>query len=675
MAQGFLTQPASSGSGSSNTTEAGGADQSRGGRLRAILAGAFIACYFLFFTWRGLLVYYTGDDMMNLYMYLSKPVSALVKANIFFWTPYYRPFGGVVYRVVYGIFGFNPYPIYVVFFAALLVNLLLAYLVLSRIGGSREIGAIATLLWAFHGKLDYLYYNAGSLYDAFCFLFYFLTLLIYLRARLQGRLLNVWETVGFLVCFICALNSKEMAPTLPVMLLIYELLWHPPNFRSLRALVRWTFREGRMALVGALCVLIYLPAKLRPEGLTSSPAYVPHYTWQQYLTDTGYYLADLLYRNHPSVPFGVNPLTPLGVGCVFAVLAGVALWMRSRPVWFGLLFFIIGLLPVSFVDTRLGFVLYLPLAGLALYAAVCVVRIKDKLRALIPRLGAVSPTSASVGLFIVMAVIMSTISHKEWPKAPNPRYSPFKLTAAEFPRLYPSLPRGTKLLFVREPFGNWDLLFLLRILYRDNDLFITTLDGPPPQRIPLAGLGHYDHIFNFEDGHYVELDNTDAARSVLQDLRKVAVPKVVLGEAFTIGKPGAAQYLVKGVQVGPPDQTGYWTLDQPEFRFRVASAQHHWFMERFFRPLNCLQRDGPLRVDFYVNDHLMDQAVFPKDGDTLYQHDVPAKWIKTDGFTTVRMEIHNPYVAPGDGAKLGVVLLSASFNPPAPAALVLNDGH
>ena len=33
--------------------------------------------------------------MMNLYGYWSKPVSALVKANIFFWTPYYRPFGGI----------------------------------------------------------------------------------------------------------------------------------------------------------------------------------------------------------------------------------------------------------------------------------------------------------------------------------------------------------------------------------------------------------------------------------------------------------------------------------------------------------------------------------------------------------------------------------------------------
>jgi hypothetical protein len=671
MAQGSLTQP------SANVTsgQAAGRSMLRAGRLRATLAGLFIACYFLFFTWRGLLVYYTGDDMMNLYGYLSKPVSALIKANIFFWTPYYRPFGGIVYRSVYGVFGFNPHPLYAVFFAAMLVNLLLAYLVLSRIAGSREAGAIATLLCCFHGKIDYLYYNAGSMYDVFCFLFYFLALLIYLRARLQSRLLGLWETLGFLACFICALNSKEMAATLPVMVLIYELLFHPPDFRSFRALCRWTIREGRMAFAGALCVLIYIPAKLGPEGLTSSPAYVPHYTWSQYLADTGVYLADLLYRNNSSGVLGVTPLTPLKVGCMFALLAAVALWMRSRPMWFGLLFFIIGLLPVSFVEVRLGFVLYLPLAGLALYAAVCLVRIKDKLRVLIPSFDAVSPASAAVGLFIAMAVIMAVINVKHWPRAEDPRYSPYKLTSIELLRLYPHMPHDAKLLFVRTPLDNWDFVFLVRILYRDNDLYMTMLNGPKEQRIPLEQLGHYDHIFTFEDGHYVELDNADAYRSVLQNLPKVAHPSQELGEAVTIGRPGALQYLVKGMQIGPPDQSGYWTLDRPELRFRLSTTSHHWFMERFWLPRESLKQNGPLRVDFYVNGHLLDQAVFTKDGNVLYQHDVPANWLKTDGFTTVGMYVHNPYIAPADGAKLGVVLLAASFNPPLPNPAVLSAGH
>ena len=343
MAQGSLTQPVS------KTIQG---TSSHGGSVLRILAGLFIGCFFLFFTWRGVLLYYTGDDLMNLYGYWSKPVGSLVKANFFFWTPYYRPFGGVIYRTIFGLFGFNPSPLYIVYFAAMLLNLWVAYLVFKRIGGSREIGAIATLLWAFHGKLDYLYYNAGSMYDVFCFLFYFLALLIYLKSREQGRFLGVWGTLGFLACFVCSLNSKEMAATLPVIVLVFELLFHPPDFRKVRTLIPWCLREGRMALLSALMVLIYLPGKLGANSLATYAEYIPVYSWARWLQDTGDYLGDLFYRNNPAVPLGVTPLSAVALACFYGVLVAVAVWLKSRRLWFGLLFFVITLLPVSSLAWR-----------------------------------------------------------------------------------------------------------------------------------------------------------------------------------------------------------------------------------------------------------------------------------------------------------------------------------
>jgi hypothetical protein len=636
--------------------------------LLPILGGLFIACFFLFFTWRGLLLYYTGDDLMNLYGYWSKPLSDLVQSNIFFWTPYYRPFGGIVYRTLFAVFGFNPHPVYVVFYAAMLLNLWLAYLMLSRIGGSKEVGAIATLLWAFHGKLDYLYYNAGSMYDVFCFLFFSLALSIYLKTRLQGRFPGVWGTLGFLACLVCSLNSKEMGATLPVIVLLYELIFHTPDFRSLRALIRWSFREGRMALLGALCVLIYIPAKLGAGGLAQDIAYVPSYTWARWMEDTGNYLGDLFYQNNSSLPLGVTPLSPLGVAVFFGVLIAIALWMRSRVLWFGLLFFTITLLPVSFIPARVGFVLYLPLAGLALYAAVCLVRFKEGLWRLISQAfdqssTAASPISASIALFLATVLVIGTIDFRNWPPAPDPQHSPYKNTIAEFSRLYPSLPHGSKLLFAHSALDyNWDMVFLLRLYYRDTDIFITEINGPEGQRIPLNRLPHYDHIFDYVDGRYLELDNADASLSVQLHLLKVANPDYTFGEAMTIGKPGASQYVVKGVLVGDPKSDGFWTLDEPELQFRLSSVQHHVFRERFYLPMDTLRQTGPLLVDYYVNGHLLDQARFAKEGEVTYQHQVPAEWLKADSLTTVRMRVRNPYIAPRDGARLGVLLRSAAFS-------------
>jgi len=636
----------------------------RSGPLRSVLAAVIIVGLFLFFTWRGLLVYYTGDDLMNLYGYWSKPLSSLVKANIFFWTPYYRPFGGVVYRTIFALFGFDPYPLYVVYFAAMLLNLWVAYLVFRRIGGSGEVGVIATLLFAFHGKLDYLYYNAGSMYDVFCFLFFFLALLIYLRARMQGRFLGLGGTLGFVACFVCSLNSKEMAAALPVIVLVYELIFHTPDFRSVRALLRWIVREGRMALLGAVIVLIYLPGKLGQGGLAQDTAYIPSYTWARWLEDTETYIGYLLYRNNPFVPLGVTPLTLLALAAFYAVLIGIALWMRSRVVWFGLLYFVIALLPVSFIPARLGFVLYLPLAGLALYAAVCLVRLRDALRSRIPHLGALSPQIVSSAFFVAIAVIIGSIDYQYWTRAPDPQYSPYKSTIAEFSERYPSFPKGAKLLFIHSPMdAGWDMVFLLRLYYRDADLFITQMNGPPEQRIALNRMPHYDRIFDFSEGHYLELDNADPAQTVQLHLVKAANPADAFGETMTIGRPGASQYVVKGVLVGDPKADGYWTLDESELRFKLSSTGHHVFRERFYLPMETLKKTGPLRVDFYVNGQFLDRVQFAKDGDVIYQHDVPADWLKTDSLTIVRMHVDNPYIAPRDGARLGVLLRTATFGP------------
>ena len=45
----------------------------------------------------------------------------------------------------------------------------------------------------------------------------------------------------------------------------------------------------------------------------------------------------------------------------------------------------------------------------------------------------------------------------------------------------------------------------------------------------------------------------------------------------------------------------------------------------------------------------------------IYQHDVPADWLKPGTLTTVEMRVHNPYIAPRDHARLGVLLRSAFF--------------
>jgi hypothetical protein len=623
--------------------------------MRRVFTGLFIAAFFLAFTWRGMLVYFTGDDMMNLYGYCSRPVAELIKANILFWTPYYRPFGGAIYRTFFALFGFNPLPLYLLYYATFLLNLYVAYVVLKRISGSAETGALATLILSVHGNFSYLYYNAGALYDVYCFLFFFLALFIYIRVRERGEYLARWNLVAFIASFIGCLNSKEMGATLPAILVIYELLFHTPRWRRLSDFGRWLMREGRGAWVAGVCLIGYIPVKTSPQGLASSPSYVSHFNWTTFLQDTEAYLGYLTYWN--------QPFTSGAVIVFYGLLAVVALMLRSRLMWFGLLFFQITLLPVSFVAARDGFVLYLPIAGLALYAAGLLVWVKDKLLNIGPGFLRASGSLAAVLLFLATAAALGAVHLKHWHTPLPSKDSPYRITAEGLSRLYPTLPHGASLLFVQSLLDGqfYDLFFLLRLLYRDNDLFITQLNGPAPQRISLENLGHYDHIFTYEGNRYVELDNTDTRRSVRLRLVKGDQPGAGIGESMTVSSVDGYKYFVDDVIMCQPKSDACWTLDAPELKFWLSSNRARVLTVNFKLSGETLKQTGPLVIDYFVNDHFLERVRYADEGDHSYRHAVPPDWLRTDDYTIFKMQVRNPYVSPADGAKLGVLLVSAGF--------------
>jgi hypothetical protein len=623
--------------------------------LRRIVAGLFIAAFFLAFTWRALVMYFSGDDVMNLYGYWSRPAADLVKANILFWTPYYRPFGGVIYRTLFAVCGFNPRPLYILYYASFLLNLYLAYVLLKRISGSAETSALATLIWSVHANFAYLYYNAGSLYDVYCFLFFFVALIIYIRVRQRGEYLSGWNLVAFIASFICCLNSKEMGATLPPILILYELLFHTPHWRRLGDAGKWLIHEGRGAVLVGICLIGYIPAKTSTQGLARSPAYVSHFTWGTYLHDTEVYLGYLTYSSHP--------FTATRVIVFYGLLAALALLLRSRLMWFGLLFFQTTLLPVSFVSAREGFVLYLPNAGLALYVAVLLVWIKDKLLSLSPRFPRLSGSLAMTLLFVVTAVGLGVIHYKHWQPAPPSSDAPIKIAKEQLLGMYPKLNQGSSLLIVQSPLdgGVWDLFFTLRLIYLDKDLFVTQLNGPPAQQVPFDRLGHYDHIFTYEADRYVELDNADTRRSIRLRLVKADKPDARIGENMTVSSADAYKYFVDGVIMCPPKSVNCWTLDAPQLKFWLSSNKDRFLTAQFNIAKDTLQQTGPLVIDYFINEHLLERVRYSEDGDHTYHHTVPADWLRTDDYTIVKIQIRNPYIAPADGAKLGVLLGSAGF--------------
>jgi hypothetical protein len=611
-----------------------------------IAVAVFLAAFFLAFTWRGIFVYFSGDDVTNLYRSWSRPVGELVKANLFFWSPYYRPWGGVVYRSFFAIFGLAPRPLAAFYYAVLLLDLWLAYAVFRRLASSSEVATLATLIFCVHGCLGYLYYNLGVLYDVFCFTFFFAALWVYLSIRDRGGVPGWWGLAGILGLFICSLNSKEMAAAFPAILLVYEALFHRPASWGPAALARWFANEGRTALLSSALLIPYIPGKLAPEGLTSSPAYVPHVSWNAWLESTEQYLADLAYAAHP--------FTALELLITFALLTAMAWWRRSAVLWFGLLFFVITLLPVSFVSVRLGFVLYMPLAGLALYTAALLVGIKNQARL---------PAFAGTLLFLLIAAALAVTHARHWKTPHGP--SPVEITVKQFYSRLPDIHSGIKLMFVKDAFGGtWELLYTLSLLYKEKEIEIAQLDGRSAREAAGVLNAKYDHIFAYERGTYREMDHADTRRSLrLNLLLDERTGQPAGGDMLVVGHPDQDPFFVADVLTGDPRADAYWTGPAPELKFALKSRVNYAFTVRFYLPGQTFEKTGPLTIRYFINDRLLDRVHYDSPEEHTYRRPVPQEWLSRNDFTLVKMEVENPYVAPGDGARLGFLLKSAGFEP------------
>ena len=101
-----------------------------------LTAGALLlAVYFFRLTRASLQVYFTPDDLMNLYRSWIFSVGSLVKANLLFFlsSDFIRPMGSLWYRVIVDFAGFHPYWFHASNLVILAANIWLTYTVAGTI--------------------------------------------------------------------------------------------------------------------------------------------------------------------------------------------------------------------------------------------------------------------------------------------------------------------------------------------------------------------------------------------------------------------------------------------------------------------------------------------------------------------------------------------------------------
>ncbi|HLN01260.1 MAG TPA: hypothetical protein VK335_18370 [Bryobacteraceae bacterium] len=404
-----------------------------------------------------------------LHGYGRVPLGIILTQALTVFTPEYRPVGGLYYRTLFALFGFNPVPFRVATFVLLGLNLVLAARWCRELTDSRFTAAATTVLFSFHPAMVALYYADGTSYDVLCLFFILLTLGQYVRIRHAHRFLPRHNLLIVMAFYGAALGSKEMAITLPGVLILYECVYHP-HVRN------WRQRLGPIVLLTLMTVLCMIWKTMVPNAMTSNinQGYAPHwqpaYIAHQYLR----YYQLLLHNDYLTA-------TVLGASLLLALV--LALAVRNRAMLFGYLFANLTLFPVCVIPGRLGFVWYMPVLGWALYGGSATALFSSRLTFLLmlrvrgerpcPRITTTAQMAVLGSLVVVLYMLQARMAADlSLSFIPEQRALRTLLSAAR--SASPTLPLGSRILLQSDwaEEDPWIPLFLLRLAYRDPSIWV-----------------------------------------------------------------------------------------------------------------------------------------------------------------------------------------------------------
>jgi hypothetical protein len=466
-------------------------------RLHHLLLGTLLAGYFFYLNWNSLSVHFALDDLSNIRYYYNTSSLQLILSQFTPWRGDYRPMGGLFYLPIFHFAELNPVPYQAILLLLMLGNVYLVQRFADLLGAGEIAAYLAALLCCYHAGLANLYYNAAFVYDVLCGFFYLAAFTYYLRIRSRGRLLSTGQTIVFLLLFLCALNSKEMAVTLPVMIVIYELLYHPPRIRNWAKVRAWIGGPGRLVLVAGLLDTVDVYGKVAgPDAMANAYGYRPVFTLSRLYDFQKNLLQDLFLAWHWVPSWSVILAT-------WALLAVLAWWLPGRrPLRFLFWFLVFVPLPIEFLPGKRGACFCLLMVGAGIFASAVLVDVSWAAARILSKMAQLpAPYGKAISAAIVLAAVVFWVQEQ--------RHYQRDIARDQMPQLgwetwdliqqFPKFPRprpGSRVAFLQAPLSGNDMWGLALLWFHDKsvDVHVWTQGELSPQQ-----LASKDHVYTFEN--------------------------------------------------------------------------------------------------------------------------------------------------------------------------------
>jgi len=302
----------------------------------------------------------------------------------------YRPVATLWYFLIYALFGLNPVAFHLSSLLLHIFNVIAVYVLVQLLLNDKKFSLIAALVFACHPVLTEAVNCISYNEDLLATFFYLLAIVLYIKVTAKENSLPRPIYFLALIFFLMALLSKEMAVTLPGIILLYDCTLRPTDgtggfIKQVAGIIdRQKFYYTGFILIAAFYLALRFKFLVNPHGS------LPHSGAG--LIERILFLPDLLfdYIRLVWVPLDLNaeysfayPQRFLELSNLSALIVILAItigsffiYRRSKGIFFGIWWFFITLLPVSnLIEIHNPIAeryLYLPLAGFCMIISILI---------------------------------------------------------------------------------------------------------------------------------------------------------------------------------------------------------------------------------------------------------------------------------------------------------------
>jgi tetratricopeptide (TPR) repeat protein len=343
----------------------------------------------------------------------------------------YRPVATFSYHILYALFEFNPFGYHLSSLILHILNVILIYALMNLLQENKLSSLVAGLLFACHPVLTEAVNGISFNEDLLATFFYLLSFIFYLKLDPGDKKLKIGHYLLSLVFYLLGLLSKEMAITLPVIVLFYDIFIRqaPGGDGFVPRIVQKLKRRIFLYLGYAAVSIFYLSLNF----IIITKAVDGQQFGYDNIGERLLYLPDHIFNfirlailpvnlsadyafSYPKNFFEMyNLISVIGVGVV--VISSLVVYKKQKEVFFGIWWFLLTLFPVynliEIFNPMADRYLYLPLVGFCLVLSLL-------LTDLIPRKLTFAPQKSKmviVSLIVILLVAYSTTTiarNRDW---------------------------------------------------------------------------------------------------------------------------------------------------------------------------------------------------------------------------------------------------------------------